>query len=66
MGRAAESAFATFESYEQIETNLVLGENVAQALQFVSSGSARCRHHRFVFGIGSEEAGPPRALLASR
>ncbi len=39
-GRAAESALRRSKVYEQIETKLVLGENVAQALQFVSSGSA--------------------------
>lgn len=39
-GRAAEAAMRAANVYEGIRTKLVLGENVAQALQFVQSGSA--------------------------
>jgi molybdate transport system substrate-binding protein len=39
-GRAAESAMKSFGIYEIVAPRLVLGENVAQALQFVHSGNA--------------------------
>lgn len=39
-GRAAEAALSHFGIYEKIQDRLVLGENVAQAAQFVESGSA--------------------------
>ena len=39
-GRAAEAAMRAANVYDGIKTKLVLGENVAQALQFVQSGSA--------------------------
>ena len=39
-GRAAEAALQSLGLYEQIKDKLVLGENVAQALQFVQSGGA--------------------------
>jgi molybdate transport system substrate-binding protein len=39
-GRAAEAALRTLGVYDSVEGKLVLGENVAQALQFVESGAA--------------------------
>lgn len=39
-GRAATAALRGLGVYDQIETKLVLGENVAQAAQFVQSGGA--------------------------
>ncbi|MCC7176085.1 MAG: molybdate ABC transporter substrate-binding protein [Bryobacterales bacterium] len=39
-GRAAEGALKSFGIYETVAPRLVLGENVAQTLQFVESGSA--------------------------
>ena len=39
-GRAAEAAMRSAGVYEQVKGRLVLGENVAQAAQFVQSGSA--------------------------
>ncbi|MBZ5654006.1 MAG: molybdate ABC transporter substrate-binding protein [Acidobacteriia bacterium] len=40
-GRAAESALRHFGIYDQVAPKLVLGENVAQAAQFVESGNAQ-------------------------
>jgi molybdate transport system substrate-binding protein len=39
-GRAAEAALKKLGVYEQVEGKLVLGENVAQAAQFVQTGTA--------------------------
>ncbi|MCB1018615.1 MAG: molybdate ABC transporter substrate-binding protein [Acidobacteria bacterium] len=39
-GRAAEAALQSLSLYEQVHDKLVLGENVAQTLQFVQSGGA--------------------------
>src|SRR5207237_972402 len=39
-GRAAEAAMRQSNVYDRVKPKLVLGENVAQALQFVQSGSA--------------------------
>lgn len=39
-GRAAESALKSLDVYDQVKDKLVLGENVAQAAQFVQTGSA--------------------------
>lgn len=39
-GRAAEAALKQLGVYDQITSRLVLGENVAQAAQFVESGAA--------------------------
>jgi len=39
-GRAAEAAFRSLGVYDQVRDRLVLGENVAQAAQFVESGAA--------------------------
>ena len=39
-GRAAETAMRQAKVYDRVKSKLVLGENVAQALQFVQSGSA--------------------------
>ena len=39
-GRAAEAAMKTIGVYEDVKGKLVLGENVAQAAQFVHSGTA--------------------------
>ncbi|MCY2930769.1 MAG: molybdate ABC transporter substrate-binding protein, partial [Planctomycetota bacterium] len=39
-GRAAESALKTLGVYDKVADKLVLGESVAQAAQFVQSGSA--------------------------
>ena len=39
-GRAAEAAMRGARIYDQVKDRLVLGENVAQAAQFVQSGSA--------------------------
>jgi molybdate transport system substrate-binding protein len=40
-GRAAEAALKHFGIYDQVGAKLVLGENVAQAAQFVESGNAQ-------------------------
>ena len=40
-GRAAEAALKHFGIYDQVTAELVLGENVAQAAQFVESGNAQ-------------------------
>jgi molybdate transport system substrate-binding protein len=40
-GRAAEAALKHFGVYDQVAAKLVLGENVAQAAQFVESGNAQ-------------------------
>ena len=40
-GRAAEAALKHFGIYDQVAAELVLGENVAQAAQFVESGNAQ-------------------------
>src|SRR5271166_3739229 len=40
-GRAAEAALKHFGLYEKLGDRLVLGENVAQAAQFVESGNAQ-------------------------
>jgi molybdate transport system substrate-binding protein len=40
-GRAAEAALKHFGIYDQVGEKLVLGENVAQAAQFVESGNAQ-------------------------
>lgn len=39
-GRAAEAAMKSFGLYEAVSGKLVLGENVAQAAQFVQTGAA--------------------------
>jgi molybdate transport system substrate-binding protein len=39
-GRAAEAAMKKFGVYERAKEHFVLGENVAQAIQFVQTGSA--------------------------
>lgn len=39
-GRAAQAALTRHHLWEQLEPRLVLGENIAQAAQFVQSGSA--------------------------
>lgn len=39
-GRAAEAALRSFGAWEAVQGKLVLGENVAQAAQFVESGGA--------------------------
>ena len=40
-GRAAEAALKHFAVYDRVAAKLVLGENVAQAAQFVESGNAQ-------------------------
>jgi molybdate transport system substrate-binding protein len=40
-GRAAEAALRHFGIYDRVAAKLVLGENVAQAAQFVESGNAQ-------------------------
>ncbi len=40
-GRAAVAALKHYELYEKLENRIVLGENVAQAAQFVESGNAQ-------------------------
>ena len=40
-GRAAEAALKHYGLYEKLADRLVLGENVAQAAQFVESGNAQ-------------------------
>ncbi len=40
-GRAAEAALRSLGLYEEVQPKLVLGENVAQTLQFVQSGGAQ-------------------------
>jgi molybdate transport system substrate-binding protein len=39
-GRAAQAALRSLGLYESVEPKLVLGENIAQTLQFVESGAA--------------------------
>lgn len=40
-GRAAEAAMRSLGVYDSVKEKLILGENVAQALQFVQSGNAQ-------------------------
>jgi molybdate transport system substrate-binding protein len=40
-GRAAEATLKHFGTYDQVAAKLVLGENIAQAAQFVESGNAQ-------------------------
>jgi len=40
-GRAAASALRHFGIYDQLSSKLVVGENIAQAMQFVESGNAQ-------------------------
>ena len=40
-GRAAEATLKHYGLYEKVSDRLVLGENVAQAAQFVESGNAQ-------------------------
>src|SRR5215471_19049241 len=40
-GRAAVSAMQHFGLYEKVKSNLVFGENISQAAQFVQSGAAQ-------------------------
>jgi molybdate transport system substrate-binding protein len=40
-GRAAEAALRNLKVYDQVKERLVLGENVAQAAQFVKTGAAQ-------------------------
>ena len=40
-GRAARAALRHYGIYDQVSSNLVLGENVSQAAQFVESGNAQ-------------------------
>ncbi|MGA3092544.1 MAG: molybdate ABC transporter substrate-binding protein [Terriglobales bacterium] len=40
-GRAAEAALRHFKIYDRISARLVVGENIAQAAQFVESGNAQ-------------------------
>jgi molybdate transport system substrate-binding protein len=40
-GKAAESALKQLDIYDEVHDRLVLGENVAQAAQFVDSGAAQ-------------------------
>ncbi len=40
-GRAAAAAFRHYGIYDQISNKLVIGENIAQAAQFVESGNAQ-------------------------
>jgi molybdate transport system substrate-binding protein len=39
-GRAAQAALRSLGLYQAVEPKLVLGENIAQTLQFVESGAA--------------------------
>jgi molybdate transport system substrate-binding protein len=39
-GRAAEAALKSLEMYDAVKDRLVLGDNIAQTLQFVESGAA--------------------------
>lgn len=39
-GRAAEAAMKSLELYDDVKDRLVLGENIAQAAQYVESGAA--------------------------
>lgn len=39
-GRAAEAALKAHQIYDQVQSKLVFGENIGQALQFVQSGAA--------------------------
>ncbi len=59
-GRAAESALRRSKIYEQVESKLVLGENVAQALQFVSSGSADVGIIALSLALAQEKQGKGR------
>ena len=40
-GRAAKATLQHFGIYDQVSSRLVLGENIAQAAQFVESGNAQ-------------------------
>jgi len=39
-GRAAQAAMRSMGVYEAVQAKLVLGENIAQTLQFIQSGNA--------------------------
>jgi molybdate transport system substrate-binding protein len=59
-GRAAEAALTSAAILEAVRPKLVFGENVAQALQFVQSGSAEAGI------VALSLAGAPPAALAGR
>jgi molybdate transport system substrate-binding protein len=40
-GRAAEAAMRSFRVYDAVQSKLVFGESVTQAMQFVESGNAQ-------------------------
>src|SRR5260370_10591082 len=57
-GRAAAAALKHYGLYEKVSDHLVLGENVAQAAQFVESGNAQAGFvalaHALAPGMGSK------------
>ena len=61
-GRAAEAALKSARVYDRVATKLVLGENIAQAVQFVDSGNAQAGLVALSLLIGSKHAGAWKAL----
>jgi molybdate transport system substrate-binding protein len=56
-GRAAEAALRSLGLYDTVEKKLVLGENIAQTLQFVESGAAEVG----IVALSLAQAPPVRA-----
>jgi molybdate transport system substrate-binding protein len=56
-GRAAEAALKSAGIYDRVAKKLVLGENIAQAIQFVDSGNAQAGLVALSLLIGSKHAG---------
>ncbi len=56
-GRAAVAALKHFGLYEKISSKLVLGENIAQAAQFVESGNAQVGFVAFAHAVAPSMQG---------
>ena len=61
-GRAARETLQTVGLWEAAQSKLVLGENVAQATQFVTTGSAQAGLTALSLLVGNEAAGLGRYL----
>ncbi len=62
-GRAAKEALAAMGLWRTVETRLVLGENIAQATQFVTTGAAQAGLTAWSLAIAPEVAASTRYAL---